>query len=207
MDSVRDMADGHLNLGPAREKTSKNSPANFGMETTDPVYRCASANRQVRHIEGFIWIVRMQTTQSLQAGKIDTQVLLCISLKDATNQIRRETIESGSDRGMGSEHVSGTRHTERDFKRLAAVLHETQGTLEHGQRCMALVYVADLRFDPQRPHKPPSRYSENHLLGQAQLSSTAIELARDASICRKIRRVVTVKKIELYPTNLRLPRT
>ena len=59
MDSVGHMADRHLGRWPARKQRLKQTPADGAMQPADAIDRAASAQREIRHIEGFLGIARI----------------------------------------------------------------------------------------------------------------------------------------------------
>ena len=64
-------------------------------------------------------------------------------------------------------------------KGCAARLHETACALQHGERRMAFIQVADFRLDAQRGEQSPSADPEHQFLHEAQLRPAAVKLAGD----------------------------
>ena len=72
---------------------------------------------------------------------------------------------------------------------------------------MALVQVADLRFDAERPQYPPAPDAEDEFLLQPGLWAPAIELAGDASVDGAVHEVVCVEQVQRHPSRADLPYT
>ena len=86
-------------------------------------------------------------------------------------------------------------------------LHETAGTLQHGERRMPFIEMADFRLNAERGEQPPPADPENELLHEAQVRPAAVKLAGNASIRRKVRRVIAVQQVKLHSADLHLPGT
>ena len=70
---------------------------------------------------------------------------------------------------------------------------------------MSFIQVTDFRFDSERAEQPPSANSEQQFLLEAEFGAAAIQFAGDATISRKVRRIIAVQQIKLHPANLYLP--
>ena len=71
---------------------------------------------------------------------------------------------------------------------------------------MPFVQVADFRSYPKRCKQPPAPDSKEDFLLEAQLRTTAIQLARDAAMYGEVRSIVAVQEVESHPPDVRLPR-
>ena len=103
--------------------------------------------------------------QSQQVLECDAELSVRITAEILLDQRRREPIEAGGHRGVRGKEVAGTRDGQRDLERLPGLLHEAAGSLQHRERGMAFVQVADFRLDaraPRRSRQPP--IPSTHLL-------------------------------------------
>ena len=69
MDAVGDMTDRHFRLGPAGKQALKDTAAYRAMETADAIDYPAAAHGEIRHVEGFVDIVRTLATERQQPRK------------------------------------------------------------------------------------------------------------------------------------------
>ena len=66
MDAVCDMSDRHLNFRPVRKEWLKEAAAHLTVESTHPIDSPAPPDSQVRHVEWFCLVLRMQSPQGQQ---------------------------------------------------------------------------------------------------------------------------------------------
>jgi len=85
-------------------------------------------------------------------------------------------------------------------------LHELARTLDHRQRGMALVEMADLDVQAERLDQAPPAHAEDDLLQQADLGVAPVERRRQAAVGRRVEGVVAVEEVQLRPADLYLPR-
>src|SRR3974377_1419359 len=84
-------------------------------------------------------------------------------------EVGRKRIKARSNRSVGREHIARPRRPER-FPEIELLADgELTGPLDHGERGVAFVYVANLRFRMQLLHKTPPAYAEHDLLHQPDL--------------------------------------
>src|SRR5204863_9893840 len=106
---------------------------------------------------------------------------------------------------MGSEEVPRTSDGQRDFEGLRGLLHETAGAFQHGKGGMPFIQMTNFRPNAKRTKQAPSANPEQQFLLEAQLRPTAIQLARNPSMNREVRRVIAVQQIKLRSADLDLP--
>jgi len=149
-------------------------PAHPAVQAADAIHRAASANRQIRHIEGFRGVVRVLPAQGQQVMARDTELLLGVSAQILPARAGRETVESGRDRRVRSEEIPRAGDGERDFERLPVRLHEAAGAFQHGKGRMPFVQMTDFRLDAERLEQPPAADSQQHFLLQPQLGAATV---------------------------------
>ena len=66
--------------------------------------------------------------------------------------------------GVGGEEVAGARRGQRHVEGLPGFLHEMARALQHGERRVSFVQVADLRLQPQGAQQTPSADPEQQFL-------------------------------------------
>jgi hypothetical protein len=107
--AVGDIADRYLCLRPVRKETLKNASTYRAVQTADAVNPPTPAGREIRHIEGFTFIVGYGASQREEPSKIDAEALVRVSLEVLADQARREAIEAGFHRGVGGKNIPGSR--------------------------------------------------------------------------------------------------
>jgi hypothetical protein len=66
MNAIRDVTYRNFCAWPARKEGLENSTAYRTMQTANCIYRSAATDREVRHVEGLIAVVGIQTAQRQQ---------------------------------------------------------------------------------------------------------------------------------------------
>src|SRR5664279_1005883 len=70
---------------------------------------------------------------------------------------------------------------------------------------MTFIHMTNFRMNVQCRKQFPSRYAQKNLLFDAHFRSAAIEFTGYFPMLRQIHYVVTVEKIQFYPSYLHLP--
>src|SRR5579864_2175020 len=86
------------------------------------------------------------------------------------------------------------------------IFHVGSGSLEHRERGVTFVKMANLGVDSQGAQQPPASNTKDQLLFHAQLRTSAVKLRRDAAVGRGVRWIVGIEQIQLRPADLHLPR-
>ena len=157
MDAVGDVTHRHFNLGPTGKEWLEQIPANMAVQAADAVDGAAATHGEVGHVERLVGVVWIGTAQRQQLLYTDAQGILDMGPQPLFDKGRGEPIETGFDRRMGGEEVTGARDRQGDVERHTVVLHEAPGPFQHGEGGMALIEVADLGLQPQGPQQrqPP----------------------------------------------------
>jgi len=206
VDPVRHVAHRNLALRPAREEVPEELAAHCAVEAAHPVERAAATDGEVGHVEGFGRIIRVLPSECQEIVETDPQAFLGIWPEVPLNEGRVEAVEAGRHRRVRGEDVSRARDRQGHVEGAPALLHEGPGALEHRERRVPLVEVADLGLEPEGPQQAPAPDAQHQLLLQAQLGASAVQLARDGAEGRRVRGVVAVEQVERAPSDLRLPR-
>ena len=135
--------------------------AHLPVQATHAIHRAASADRQIRHVEILRGVVRVLAAQRQQIVQRDAELLFGVPPEVVFDESRSETVEAGGHRRVGGEEVARSRDGQCDFKRLPGLLHETAGALQHGERRMPFVQMADFRLDAERGEQPPAADAEH----------------------------------------------
>ena len=122
MDAVRDVANGHLVLWPAGKQRLEDAPAHFAVQLAHAVDRATAAYRQIRHVERFLVVVGILSTQGHQVPEREAQLTLGVIAEMLPHQMRREAIETRGHGGVGGEEIPGPRHLERHVEGLPRLL-------------------------------------------------------------------------------------
>ena len=94
------------------------------MEFANAVDRASAANRQIRHIEWLVGIVRIGPAKRHQILHADAQALDRVPREVELHERGRESVKARRHRSMCREHVAGARGGERDVKGLGVFIHE-----------------------------------------------------------------------------------
>jgi hypothetical protein len=149
MHPIRNITDWYFWFRPVRKKALKNLSAHRAMETTNPIDRSTSPDRQVSHIEGFISIVRYRAAKCEELREIDAKAFSRVSPKIPFNQTGREAVEAGFHRGMCRKEITRSRDRQCYVKRLSAVLHEAARSFDYGEGGVSFIQVTNFRFDTE----------------------------------------------------------
>src|SRR2546425_4769540 len=122
------------------------------MQAAHAVDRAAAPDGEIRHVEGFIRVVRILAAERQQVAQRDAKVLLGVLPMKALDEGRGEAVEARRDRGVGGEDVSRAGDRERHVERVPGVLHEAPGALQHGEGRVPLVEMADLGLERSEEH-------------------------------------------------------
>src|ERR1039457_2654518 len=152
-------------------------PADFTMQTAHAIHRAAATDGQIGHVETFRRVVRILAAQGQQTMEADAELFSSIMTEVLFDEHWSETIKARSHRRVGREYISRPRGSQRHFERLRVLLHETAGALQHSKGRMTFIQVTDIRLDAERSKQSPTADPKQHLLFEAQLRSTAIQLA------------------------------
>src|SRR6516225_5064954 len=106
---------------------------------------------------------------------------------------------------MCSEEISGASRSQSHVEGHIILSHETACPLEHDERSVSLVQMADLRLITKRFQQSPTKDPEQNLLKQPRLGVATIELAGNLTMNRVIRWIVRVEEIELRSSHLGFP--
>src|SRR5207245_57901 len=91
------------------------------------VDRAAAPDGEIRHVEGFIRVVRILPAERQQVAQRDVKVLLGVLPMKALDEGRGEAVEARRDRGVGGEDVSRTGDRQRHVERVPCVPHVAPG--------------------------------------------------------------------------------
>ena len=205
MHTVGYVSDRHFIHRPARKEPLKEVPADFPMQAADAIHRAAAADCQIGHVETLRQVARVPTAERQQVLQRDAELLFGVVAEILLDECRRKTIEAGLHRRMGGKEIARSRDRQCNFKGLPGLIDEIARTLQDGKCRMSLIQMADLRMDAERAQQPPSAYSEEQLLLEAQLRPAAIQLAGDTAMRRVVGRVVAVEQVESHSADLDLP--
>ena len=95
------------------------------------------------------------------------ELLLGITTEVLFDEGRSEPIKAGSHCRVGGEEVPRSGDGQGDFEGLRGLLHETAGTLQHGEGRMPFIQVTDFRLDAECGEQPPSANPEKQFLLEA----------------------------------------
>src|SRR5579864_5078995 len=142
MDAVGHVRHGNFVHRPARKERFEKTPAYRSMQTAHAVYRPAAADRQIRHIEIFGWVVRVLATECQQIVELYVKLLLGITAEVSLDECRRETVEAGGHRRVRGKEIARPGDGQGDFEGLPCRLHETARALQHGEGRMPFIQMA-----------------------------------------------------------------
>ena len=142
-------------------------------------------------------VFRVLSSHGEQIVHRDGEFIHRIVAQVRANECGIEAIEAGTDGGMCSEKISGSRDVHGKVERLLVILHVAACPLKNGECRMSFVEVTDLRRKTQCSQQAPSADAEDDLLLQTHLCVPAIELAGDTAMSRCIGKVVGIEKIQL----------
>src|SRR5579872_1145039 len=152
-------------------------------------------------------MIRILSTQIQQCLERYSESLFGVMTKILLNQVWREAIKAGFDRCVRCEKVSRSSDRQGNIERLFMIDHPGARPFQDGERGVTFVEVAHFRLEPQCAKQTPTSDSEDQLLLQPQVWSSAIELAGNAPVHRQVGRIVRIQQIELGSPNLGLPGT
>src|SRR5690606_7669476 len=118
----------------------------------------------------------------------DAEIALGIIAEILLDERGRETVEARRHRRMRGEEIACARHYERHVEGNPRLPHQATRPLEHAERRVPFIEMADLGTKAELVEQAPPAYAEHHLLSQPQLLSAAVKLARDAAVERRIGR-------------------
>src|SRR5262249_54098528 len=121
MNPVGDMPDRYLDLGPAGKEGLEDMATHGPMQTTDAVDRGATADGEVRHMEGLVRVVGTGPAEREEASGLDAELFLRVSAEVPLDERRRKLIEAGRHGGMRGEQVASTRNRQGHVEGLPAV--------------------------------------------------------------------------------------
>ncbi len=207
MDAVGHVADRNLPLRPAREQSGEQSAADLAMHLTDTIDPRTATDRQPCHVEGFAGVGRILPSEAEQFGPRHAQLadVVVEVLTVLLDLSRREGVEPGRHGGVRREHVAGACGPQRLSKRRPVFMHEMTGSLDHQQRGVAFIQMADLDVQSERVDQPPSAHAENDFLQQANLRVAAVQRGRQSAVRRCVERIVAVEQIQGRPADYDLP--
>src|SRR5664280_1910302 len=175
------------------------------MQATHAIHLPAAPDRQIGHVESLRRVVRILAAKSQQIVKGNAEPLVGIPPKVLLDEGRSESVKTGGHCRVRGEEVARSRGGQCDFEGLLCLFHEVSGTFQDGERRVPFIQVTDFRLESEGAEQPPSADSEKQFLLEAQLRPAAIQFAGNASMSGKVRRILAIQQVKLYPADLDLP--
>src|SRR6266511_432923 len=176
---------------PAWEQWLEDSSAHRAVQLAHPIDHDTAPQSQDGHIKVLIEVLGILTTKSQQLvqGEVEVPHILA---EIAADQVRAPGVEASADGGMRREYVARSGRPPGSRKRLADLVHEASSPFQHHKGRMALVQMAYLNWNTQRPQHPPSADPQHHFLEQTDLAPAIIQFARDAPVSSTVQRIIAV---------------
>jgi hypothetical protein len=105
--------------------------AHLTVQAADTVDSAAAPDREIRHVELFIGVIRILAPKRQHITHIDRHFLRVI-LQILFDQLRCKAIKASGHSGVGGKEVTGARCRERYFKGLTGLFHKSARAFKHG---------------------------------------------------------------------------
>ena len=205
VDAVGDVADRHLARRQPREEGLEQAAAHLGVQPAHAIDPAAAADREIGHVEGLRGVAGIPPAQREQIVHGDAQRLPRVLRQVLPHELGGEAVEAGLHRRVRREHVPGAGDGERLVERASRLLHVLASPLQHGERGVPLVQVADVRGDAEQAQQAPAEHPEQQLLLETQLGPAAVQLAGDGPDVRRVGGVVGVEQVQPASSHLHFP--
>ena len=204
MNAVGDVADGHLVLGQIGPETIPHVPAHLAVEFTHAVGGPAGLEREHRHAERLVGLLRIHSAQSHQVIEGNLQQILHPA-QGVIHQLRAEPVVSGLDRRVGGEETFAL----RGGKRVGEGFPEAELFADEFQReegGVSLVHVKGGGLDAQRAEQAHAADAEHDLLHDARAAVTAVHAQGQVAIMLLVLGQIRVEEQHRHAPDVHAPR-
>ena len=204
VNAVRDVPDRDFFFAAPRPEIGPHPAADDAVQARDGVRPPAELERQHRHAERFLLVLRLDAPQAHQRIVLEPQ-LVALRPEVLFDQLGAEAVVPGGDGSVRREGAHGRRLAQRLVERQVVFFHPLADDFEPGEGRVPFVHVDHARLDPHRRQGPHAADPQDDLLADARPLVAAVQPARQVPVFVAVLGDVGIEQVQRNAADVDLP--